>query len=152
MVVDTNPKVGAEVKPGAKVTVILSRGRAPITVPDLVGKSLGDARSALSQLGLVPVETYKDSDKPRDEVLGQSPADGAGVEKGTKVRLDVSKGPPQVAVPRVVDLPCQQAKQQLEGAGFTVNVQFNPNGIVRFQNPGENSQVPPGTPVTLGCL
>ncbi|QDY09828.1 Stk1 family PASTA domain-containing Ser/Thr kinase [Micromonospora sp. HM134] len=152
VVVDTNPKVGTEVKPGTKVTVILSRGRAPITVPDLVGKSLTDARTTLSRLGLEPVETYKESDKPRDEVLGQSPADGAGVEKGTKVKLDVSKGPPQVVVPRVVDLPCQQAKQQLEGAGFPVTVQFNPNGIVRFQNPGENSQVPPGTPVTLGCL
>ncbi|MFJ6196326.1 Stk1 family PASTA domain-containing Ser/Thr kinase [Micromonospora sp. NPDC092111] len=152
VVVDTNPKVGAEVRPGTKITVILSKGRAPISVPNLVGKNLNDARTALSQLGLVPVETYKDSDKPRDEVIGQSPADGAGVEKGAQVKLDVSKGPPQVAVPRVVDLPCQQAKQQLEGSGFPVTVQFNPNGIVRFQNPPENTQVPPGTPVTLGCL
>ena len=35
---------------------------------------------------------------------------------------------------------------------FSVTVQFNPNGIVRFQSPGENSQVPPGTPITLGCM
>ncbi|RGC67982.1 Serine/threonine-protein kinase PK-1 [Micromonospora sp. MW-13] len=152
VVVDTNPKVGAEVKPGAKVTVILSKGKAPISVPNLVGKNVNEARTALTQLGLVPVETYKDSPKPKDEVLGQSPADGAGVEKGAQVKLDVSKGPAPVVVPRVVDLPCPQAKQQLESQGFPVNVQFNPNGIVRFQNPGENAQVAPGTPITIGCL
>ncbi|MFI6265199.1 Stk1 family PASTA domain-containing Ser/Thr kinase [Micromonospora sp. NPDC051006] len=152
VVIDTNPKVGAEVKPGAKVTVILSKGRAPVSVPNLVGKSLTDARTALTQLGLVAVETYKDSDKPKDEILGQSPADGTGVEKGAQVKLDVSKGPPLVVVPRVVDLPCPQAKQVLESQGFPVAIQFNPNAVVRFQNPGENSQVPPGTQVTIGCF
>ncbi|MGC4805759.1 Stk1 family PASTA domain-containing Ser/Thr kinase [Micromonospora sp. DT233] len=152
VVVATSPKVGAEVKPGAKVTLVLSKGKAPISVPNLIGKSVTEARTTLAQLGLVPVETYKDSPKPKDEVLGQSPTDGAGVEKGAQVKLDVSKGPAPVAVPRVVDLPCQQAKQQLEGQGFPVNVQFNPNGTVRFQNPPENAQVAPGTQITIGCL
>ncbi|MFI5484562.1 Stk1 family PASTA domain-containing Ser/Thr kinase [Micromonospora echinaurantiaca] len=152
VVIDTNPKVGTEVKPGAKVTLILSKGRAPVSVPNLVGKSLTEARETLTKLGLVPVENYKDSDKPRDEILGQSPSDGTGVEKGTQVKLEVSKGPPLTVVPRVIDLPCPQAKQLLESQGFPVVVQFNPNGIVRFQNPNENSQVPPGTQVTLGCL
>ncbi|TDC81310.1 Stk1 family PASTA domain-containing Ser/Thr kinase [Micromonospora sp. KC606] len=152
VVVDSNPKVGAEVRPGTKVTLVLSKGRAPITVPNLVGKNLNEARATLDRLGLVLTEAYKDSDKPRDEVLGQSPTSGAGVERGAKVRLELSKGPPQVILPRVVDLPCQQAKQQLEALGFPVNVQFNPNGIVRFQNPGENAPLPPGTQVTIGCL
>ncbi|MEU4782374.1 Stk1 family PASTA domain-containing Ser/Thr kinase [Micromonospora sp. NPDC023633] len=154
VVMDTDPKVGTEVKPGDKVTVVLSKGKAPISVPNLVGKSLGEARTILAQLGLVLVEppTYKDSDKPRDEILGQSPADGTGVERGAKVKLELSKGPPLVAVPRVIDLPCQQAKQLLESQGFPVAIQFNPNGITRFQNPPENTQVPPGTPVTLGCM
>ncbi|MFE9918990.1 Stk1 family PASTA domain-containing Ser/Thr kinase [Micromonospora sp. NPDC005553] len=152
VVVDSSPKVGTEVKPGAKVTLILSRGRAPVTVPNLVGKSLTDARTTLAQLNLVLKETYKESDKPRDEILGQSPADGAGVEKGTEVKLDVSKGPPLVAMPRVIDLPCQQAKQALEGQGFPVTMAINPNAVVRIQIPGENSQVAPGTPVTLTCF
>ncbi|GLY20651.1 Stk1 family PASTA domain-containing Ser/Thr kinase [Micromonospora sp. NBRC 101691] len=152
VVLDTDPKAGAEVNVGAKVTVVLSRGRAPITVPNLVGKSVTDARKELQQLGLSPVETYRDSDRPKDEVIGQSPADGSGVEKGTDVKLEVSKGPAPVAVPRVVDMPCPQGKQVLESQGFPVVVQFNPNGVVRFQNPGENSQVAPGTPITIGCF
>lgn len=152
VVLATDPKVGTVVKPGTKVTLVLSKGRAPVSVPNLVGKSLTDARGILSRLGLTPVETYKDSDKPRDEILGQSPADGTGVEKGAQVKLEVSKGPAQVPVPRVVDLPCQQAKQVLESQGFPVNIQLNPNGVARFQNPGENTPVPPGTPVTVTCL
>ncbi|MGN9808725.1 Stk1 family PASTA domain-containing Ser/Thr kinase [Micromonospora sp. BQ11] len=154
VVVDTNPKAGAEVRPGDKVTVILSKGRAPISVPNLVGKNVNEARTTLAQLGLVLVEppTGKDSDRPKDEVLGQSPADGAGVEKGAQVRLEVSNGPPLVVVPRVIDLPCPQAKQTLESQGLPVVVQFNPNGVTRFQIPNENTPVPPGTQITIGCL
>ncbi|GGL96697.1 MULTISPECIES: Stk1 family PASTA domain-containing Ser/Thr kinase [Micromonospora] len=152
VVVETKPKAGEEVRPDTKITVILSKGRAPITVPNLVGKNLNDARSTLSGLGLEVSEDYQDSDKPRDEILDQDPKNGAGVERGAKVTLKISKGPPQVGVPRVVDLPCQQAKQQLEGQGFPVTVQFNPNGTVRFQNPGEGTQVPPGTSITIGCF
>ncbi|SCE90034.1 serine/threonine protein kinase [Micromonospora viridifaciens] len=152
MVLATEPKVGTAVKPGTKVTLTVSKGRAPITVPSLVGKNLNEARGILAQLGLVPVESYKDSDKPKDEILGQSPADGAGVEKGAQVKLEISKGPPQVPVPRVIGMPCQEAKQALEGQGFPTTMQLNPNGVVHFQNPGENTPVPPGTPVTVTCL
>ena len=152
VVVATEPKVGTVLKPGAKVTLAVSKGRAPVSVPNLVGKNINEARAILAQLGLTPVETYEDSDKPKDEVLGQSPADGTGVEKGAQVKLEISKGPAQVIVPRVIDLPCQQAKQVLESQGFPTTLQLNPNGVTRFQNPGENSSVPPGTPVTITCL
>ncbi|MFI6129071.1 Stk1 family PASTA domain-containing Ser/Thr kinase [Micromonospora sp. NPDC051141] len=152
VVLATDPKVGTVVKPGAKVTLILSKGRAPVTVPNLVGKNINEARGILGKLGLTAEENYKDSDKPKDEILGQSPADGTGVEKGAKVKLEISKGPPQVAVPRVVDMPCQQAKQTLESQGFPVNIQLNPNGVARLQNPAENTPVPPGTTVTVTCL
>ncbi|MEO3769375.1 Stk1 family PASTA domain-containing Ser/Thr kinase [Micromonospora sp. B9E7] len=152
VVLDSSPKVGTEVKPGAKITLILSRGRAPVSVPNLVGKSLTEARTTLAQLNLVLVETYKDSDKPKDEILGQSPADGSGVEKGTQVKLDVSKGPPFTVMPRVIDLPCQQAKQVLESQGFPVTMAVNPNATVRIQLPTENAQVQPGTAVVLTCF
>jgi beta-lactam-binding protein with PASTA domain/serine/threonine protein kinase len=146
------PAAGTEVKPGAKVTVTVSKGKAPISVPNLVGKNINEARGKLQELGLEAVEQYKDSDKPKDQVIGQSPADGSGVEKGAQVTLDVSKGPAAVVVPGVMGLPCQQAKQILEGVQLPVQIQLNPNGTVRSQNPGENAQVPPGTQITLFCF
>jgi beta-lactam-binding protein with PASTA domain len=152
VVKDIQPPVGTQTKPGDPITVVVSKGKAPLSVPNLVGKNINDARAQLQQMGLVPVETYKDSDQPKDLVIGQNPADGAGVEQGAEVRLEVSKGPAAVVVPRVIDMPCPQAQQLLASQGFPVRVDFNPNGVVRYQNPPENAQVPPGTEVVIGCL
>nr|MDT0662125.1 Stk1 family PASTA domain-containing Ser/Thr kinase [Micromonospora sp. DSM 115978] len=152
VVVAIDPEPGAQAKPGDEIVVTVSKGKAPITVPNLVGKNVNEARTQLQQLGLEVVESYQDDERPKDQVIGQSPADGTGVERGAQIKLDVSKGPQAVVVPRVVDLPCAQAQQVLESQQLTVAVQFNPNGTVRFQNPGENSQVPPGTQVIIGCF
>ena len=151
VVIAVDPKPGTEVKPGDKVTVTVSKGRAPITVPNLVGKNINEARAILSNHGLVPRETYVQSNEPKDQVIRQSPQFGAGVEKGAEVKLDVSMGPPMVTVPRVVGMPCQQAQQQLQSQQFAVQVHGNPNGVVRVQSPGENTQVQPGTPVAIVC-
>jgi serine/threonine-protein kinase len=151
-VIAIDPKVGELVKPGSTVTITVSKGKAPISVPRVIGKNINEARAELEGLGLRVLEEQKDSEKPAGEVIEQTPAEGSGVEKDAEVRLQVSKGPPAVVVPRVIDLPCQQAKQVLEGAQFRVTINFNPNGTVRFQNPGENSQVPAGTEVVIGCF
>ncbi|MGI5148549.1 Stk1 family PASTA domain-containing Ser/Thr kinase [Plantactinospora sp. CA-294935] len=152
VVIATSPKVGTEVKPGDKITVIVSKGKAPISVPVLVGKDIKEVRNIVKDLGLELTESYKDSDKPKDQVIAQTPQDGAGVEKNAQIKVDVSNGPPAVNMPRVVDLPCQQAKQLLEGQGLAVAVQFNPNGTVRIQNPNENTPVPAGTQVVITCF
>lgn len=152
IVLSVDPKPGTSVKRDTTVTVTVSKGRAPITVPEVVGKNINDARAQLQALGLTVVEQYKDDDRPKDEVIAQTPASGSGVENGAEIKLQVSKGPPLVTVSRVVDLPCQQGKQILEGQGLRVRVDFNPAGIVRIQNPPENTQVPPGTEVVIGCF
>jgi len=151
VVVATDPAVDTETKPGDKVTVFVSKGKAPLTVPRVVGKNLNDARNELVGLGLEPLISYKQSDKPRDEVIGQTPNDGAGVEKGAKIELVVSEGPPQVVVPPLAGLPCQQAVQQLQGMGLQPNPQGNPNGTVFLQQPAENTPVPPQSQVVLFC-
>jgi serine/threonine-protein kinase len=152
VVISTDPKADTSLRPGETVTVVVSKGRAPITVPDLSGKNINEARAILQQLGLAAVESYKDNEAPADTVIGQSPKAGSGVEKDAEVKLDVSKGPPLVTVPRVVDLPCPQAQQQLQALNLRVRVDFNPNGIARAQQPGENTQVPPQTEVAIQCI
>ncbi|MEQ4305906.1 Stk1 family PASTA domain-containing Ser/Thr kinase [Plantactinospora sp. B6F1] len=152
VVIATSPKVGTEVKPGDKITVIVSKGKAPISVPVLVGKDIKEVRNIIKELGLKLSEEYKDSDKPKDQVIAQTPPDGSGVVKNAQIKVEVSNGPPAINMPRVIDLPCQQAKQLLEGQGLAVAVQLNPNGTVRIQNPNENTPVPPGTQVVLTCL
>ncbi|MCW6008533.1 Stk1 family PASTA domain-containing Ser/Thr kinase [Micromonospora sp. CPCC 205371] len=152
VVIAVDPKPGTEVKAGSTVTVTVSKGKAPITVPNVIGKNINEARTILQQLGLTVVEQYKDSDRAKDEVIAQSPTDGAGVERNAEIKLEVSKGPPAIIVPRVVDLPCQQAQQVLQQQQLSARIEGNPNGVVRFQNPGENNQVAPGTEVVIGCF
>jgi beta-lactam-binding protein with PASTA domain len=151
VVISTDPKADSPLKPGATVTLVVSKGRAPITVPDLKGKNINDARAQAQQLGLTVVEQYKDSDQPRDQVLEQSPEPGTGAEKDDEIKLVVSKGPPQVTVPDVNNQPCQQAKQTLESQGLTARLDFNPNGLVRIQNPAAGTPVAPQTEVVLTC-
>ena len=151
VVISTDPKAESPLKPGATVTVVVSKGRAPITVPDLKGKNINDARSQAQQLGLTVVEQYKDGDQPADQVIEQSPAPGTGAEKDDEIKLVVSKGPPQVAVPDVNNQPCPQAKQTLESQGLRARLDFNPNGVVRIQNPPAGTPVPPQTEVVLTC-
>jgi serine/threonine-protein kinase len=97
------------------------------------------------------VEQYKDGDQPADQVIEQSPKPGTGAEKDDEIKLVVSKGPPQVPVPDVNNQPCQQAKGVLEAQGLRARLDFNPNGVVRIQNPPAGTPVPPQTEVVLTC-
>jgi eukaryotic-like serine/threonine-protein kinase len=152
-VLAVDPAVNTQVRPGTKVTVTVSKGRPPVVVPNVVGQNVGQAQGQLQQAGLVvEVEQVDAPDKPAGEVLDQDPKPGAGVEKDTKIKLKVSKGPALVVVPRVIGAPCQQGKQALEALGLPVTVQGNDQATVQLQNPTENTQVPPGTGVVLFCL
>jgi serine/threonine-protein kinase len=152
VVISTDPKAGTQLKPGDTVTVVVSKGRAPITVPNLSGLNINDARTQLQQLGLSAVEQYKESDQPADTVIGQTPKAGTGAEPNDQIKLDVSQGPALITVPRVVDLPCDQAQQQLQQLNLKVRVGLIPTGTVRQQNPVENTQVPPQTEVLIQCF
>ncbi|HEY2946807.1 MAG TPA: Stk1 family PASTA domain-containing Ser/Thr kinase [Micromonosporaceae bacterium] len=154
-VLAVNPKEGTVVKPGTRVTVTVSKGRAPVTVPNVRDKNITEARQILSQLGLHAVEEYTDSDKPQGTVIDQNPKDGAGVDNGAEIKLTVSNGPPMVPVPDVTsaqNMPCRQAEQVLHDAGLAPQLQGNPDAVARQQNPPPNAPVPPGSAVIVLCL
>jgi serine/threonine-protein kinase len=152
VVISSDPKADTPLKPGSTVTVVVSKGRAPITVPDLTNKNINDVRGQLQQLGLNVVEQYKDSDQPADTVIGQSPKAGTGVAKDDVIKLDVSKGPTQIALPDLTNQPCQQAQQALEGLGLKVRVDFGGQGVVHSQQPGPGTQVAPQSEVAIQCF
>ncbi|GAA2517495.1 Stk1 family PASTA domain-containing Ser/Thr kinase [Pilimelia columellifera] len=148
----TEPVVGAQVKPGDKITVTVSKGKAPISTPDVVGKQLAEAKDLLTRLGLTVTEAIVDSDEPAGQVIKQSLAEGAGVDRGAEIALTVSKGPPAFAMPRVTDMRCDQAQQGLEQLKLKVRVTFNPNGFVKSQSPVEGAPTTPGAEAVLVCF
>lgn len=151
-VVSTDPKAGAQLKRGDTVTVVVSQGKAPISVPDESGKNINDARNELQGLGLSVDEKYVDGNQPTDTVISQSPKPGTGASQNDTITLNVSKGPPQVGIPDVQNQPCAQAQQTLQGAGLVPQVSGNPNAFARGTNPPAGTQVPGQTQVQLLCF
>jgi beta-lactam-binding protein with PASTA domain/tRNA A-37 threonylcarbamoyl transferase component Bud32 len=150
-VVTTDPPAGTVVSPGTEVTVKVSKGRAPITVPTVINMDANAAQAQLTQLGLQAAIKQQQSDKPANTVLAQSPAAGSGVEKNATIILTVSAGPPMVTVPDVSDqgLNFDQANEILQRSGLVGVPVINLGGQVRNQNPAAGTQVPPGTQVQL---
>lgn len=149
-VVATEPATGNEVKPGDTVTLAVSKGRSPNRVPNVRGKNRQDAERILRNAGLKVKVEEEDSDKPKDQVISQSPEDGVGVEPGVEVTITVSKGPPHVVIPDVRNQKSEDAVKTLEGLGLKVNVMGG--GTVRMQSSQPGDQVAPGSTITLYCF
>ena len=63
-------------------------------MPNLVDRPTAElARSGVSAALAVDVRVV-DSDRPRDTIVGQQPAPGTEVARGTVLRVSVSAGPP----------------------------------------------------------
>ncbi len=79
----TEPAVGTTLQSGDSVTLIVSNA---VKVPNVMGQSVGNARSKLQQLGLrVEVKSLTDSDSSL--VIGQVPGFNSNVEAGSVVSL-----------------------------------------------------------------
>jgi serine/threonine-protein kinase len=151
-VIATDPAAGATVQKGSAVKVAVAAVPG-VAVPQVSGKSQGDAGNILSQAGLVPKFTSAPSNTvPSGNVIGTDPAAGAKVPPGSTVNVSVSTGPQQVTIPNTIGQTQLAAQGALTGAGFnvTVNQVANPAnaGKVIAQSPS-GGQAPPGTNVTI---
>lgn len=139
---------------GSQVSIVLSRGPTPRTVPSsLDGTAWAAAESSLTALRLVPVElqSYSTSVSSGD-VISADPAPGtAGVPVGSTVHVEVSKGPRLVAVPSVSGQAIAAALSALQGAGLDVTEQVGPPNATyaTTTDPSPGAEVAPGTAITL---
>jgi serine/threonine-protein kinase len=100
---------------------------------------------------LEPVVKEKfDETVPAGTVISQSPENGTA-DKGSELRLVVSKGPPLVDVPDVTGHNVAEAQALISAAGLVPAVQQLPGGpgTVLNQSPGGGDRKPKGSTVTL---
>ena len=122
-VIGQDPSGGSAADAGSTVTLNISDGRAISGVPDVVGAGRRAARKALLAEGFLVDEVPTASDTVRpDRVIAQDPSARSQVERGTKVKIQVSTGPLQLPVPDVTDRSEDDARIALERAGFNVAV------------------------------
>ena len=152
----TEPGEGTEVDEGSEVTIVVSLGSQPATVPSIEGKSQSEAESALAAAGLQgsASEEYSDS-VAAGIVISQGTASGKQVSKGATVSYVVSKGPKLkvTTVPNILSSNKTTAEKLLQQAGLTAEYLGEdysdnyPKGQVFYQSVSAGTQVEEGTSI-----
>jgi serine/threonine-protein kinase len=120
-------------------------------IPELEGRSVEVAISALEPIGLKVIQQQEHSAQPVGLVTRTEPIAGTRVAKQSEVTVFVSLGPKQVLVPEPLGLGLEEAKQLLLSAGL------NPGKVSSFFTDTEAGQVfafskPSGTLLNEGSV
>ena len=82
------------VRSGSTIDIVISIGEERVTVPNIAGRSLGEAQEMLRAAGLAYSVSEEESDSvPAGQVISQSISSGVSVGRGTTVIIVVSSGP-----------------------------------------------------------
>jgi eukaryotic-like serine/threonine-protein kinase len=134
---------------------VVSDGPEQVTVPDLVGSNVDDARDQLEEAGLTADVTREESEREPGTVLRQDPAPNTRADRGSTVRIVVARERSDVAVPDVVGRSESEAAAAIAAAGLEVNVREtdvtrpSQDGVVQRQSPSSGSRLERGRRVTI---
>lgn len=150
-VVAQDQPVGKRVKSGRVINVVLSLGKEMVSVPDLVGQTLLQARLIIegARLRIGRLDERFDDTVKSGLVVSQDPPPGSRLARGSAVTLLVSRGPELVEMPLLVGRPLEVARRRLEGLGLIVRQVRSaissdlPAGTVVDQSPAPNRKVRP---------
>ncbi|NGO49309.1 Stk1 family PASTA domain-containing Ser/Thr kinase [Streptomyces ureilyticus] len=154
-VIRTEPGAGTTRRAGSAIALTVSKG-SPVDVPDVTGDELADARQELEDAGLkveiAPEQINSEFDA--GQVAQQSPAADQQLGEGDTVTLTISKGPEQIEVPDVVGDKVDDAKRELEAAGFKVKEDRGFLGLfggdtVKGQSVPGGDTAPEGSEITI---
>jgi serine/threonine-protein kinase len=147
-VISTNP-VAETTWPQNKPVTLTVSGGPPL--PDFVGQQF-QAAQAQAQSGGYQLQQVAavNSTQPQGTIVAQSPAAGTPVTPNEVVTVQVSNGPPEVAVPNVAGDTIAQATAILQADGFQVTVsQQGPFAANTVQSTSPSGQAAQGSTITL---
>ena len=141
----------------AFIVVRLTVAREGVVVPDLVGKDLVAAleQSNKQGLSLKVADRAFSTSTPSNHIISQDPRPGSWLRPEAIIRVVVSKGMGELAIPAVHGVPWRDAKYTLERYGLRVEDIFRVHSdrvtrdIVIAQNPPAASKIAKGGTVTL---
>lgn len=174
-IIDQDPPGGSDAPPGTTITADVSAGPNAVTVPNVVGSNLDDARSALEQagFGLGSVAYAVVTDSSPGTVIGQHPAANSQAPQGTSIDVVVASAPAspqpqasssapavtstpvgQAQIPDVTSMSLSDAQNALTKAGLTVSrvtvlPGSPPNAHVVRTDPAAGTAVAQGTAVEI---
>ncbi len=122
-VIFQNPLAHSFVKKGRRVYLVISRGKQPVPVPNLVGANLRDVRFVLlqGQLALGKITYEFDVYYPEGVIMEQSVEPDAEISAGSAIDITVSLGPEpvDVFVPGLVGRTVEDADLLIKKARLT---------------------------------
>jgi beta-lactam-binding protein with PASTA domain len=123
-VLDQNPPADQVVKYGRRIYLIISGGEQLYDVPNLVGRTVREARFMLSQrnIELQEMEMKPSVQYPAGLVLSQIEPAGSKVKKGTKIGVVVSTGMEtgDLKVPDLTGKNIEEAKKLIAQSKLTI--------------------------------
>jgi eukaryotic-like serine/threonine-protein kinase len=153
-----SPSPGTQLKSGNAVTIVLSKGPAPLQpMPDVRGQSLDDAKQTLNGAGYTNIVVTQTFDKGFDngKVISTDPSAGT-TPADKKVTLVVSNA---ITVPDVRGKSINDARDQLKGLGLQIDVvefgggggrgRDNDNRRITLQQPNPGTRVAKGSTVQV---
>ena len=157
-VIGANPSMGTSIGKGESITLIVSKGKAPVptTVPNLYKLSESSAIAKLTEAGLISGEITKSySDEVEaGQVISQDPPSGTSLNKGDSVSFVISRGPSKIEVPNVSGMSRTAASAMLKDAGFTVRFDSETSDNsekdrVLYTTPSAGNKLEKGTEITV---
>jgi len=153
LILSQRPKAGEVVRAGRKVYPTVSRGVKRVDSPDVVNRTLTEAKDVLEKDGLkVPQPAYMPSTAPRDTVIAQDPPAGRPTDTG-EIHLLVSSGSySELIMPKLIGLPLTKVAAELSKLGLNgtpnrVSQPDAPFDVVLDQRPPAGSIINPGMTV-----
>jgi serine/threonine-protein kinase len=150
-VISVSPEVGKQATRGRTITLTVSKGRAGVVVPGVVGNTADGATKMIQDAGLQAQITEKEDKNPPGTVIAQNPPKGATVQPGGTVQITVAKARPNV--PDVTGASVEDATRTLEDAGYKVKTteRDDPNNVGRVigQSPAPNTPRSTGGTITI---
>jgi len=130
-VLTQEPGPGSAHRARSAVGVVVSRGPAPVTVPEVRGRPGRRASRELERLGFDVRSTRSFSDDvPEGAVITQLPGAGRAVAPGSRIELELSRGPRETTAPELEGLTLDDARRRARAAGVDLDVDARP--VPRF--------------------
>lgn len=155
-IISQTPATDDKVVPSeAKIAFVVSKGKEPVTVPNLVGMTSSLAVQSLADIGITsPDITYQYSDQDKGDVIAQSPNSGQQAIPGkTTVTLVVSSGVEKVTVPDLTGKTKDEATKALSDLGLTMTTTEEYSDTVKegsvISNDQTNQEVEKGTAIAV---
>ena len=158
-IITQDPQAQQQVPAGSTIKVVISGGAGQVIIPNVSGQTSSAAQTLLQGAPYKFVVTVENEPSPtvaKGMVTRTDPGFGMPADSGSAVKIYVSSGPQQVAVPSVEGAKEADAVAALKNVGLTADIRYanvaagDPNdGKVISQGTASNTMVDPGAKVVI---